>query len=285
MKYWLQKAGWFTGLFLISLQVSAQYEAFRHEGELGIGIGAAHYFGDLNTTGRINRPKPAVNIFFRKQVNDYIAARIGLGYAQLGYSDVYNTHNEYMQRRNLSFNTNVFELTVQGDFNFFRFNPVDPAHRFTPYVTLGVGGFHYDPYTYYQGDKYYLRGLNTEGQGSADYPDRKPYKSIALIIPFGVGLKYAINERMNLGIEVVHRFTSTDYLDDVSTTYAGMENFPPLPNGAPSIAGILQDRSFETGAPLGLKGAQRGFSSQKDQYVMALITLSFNFNSYHCPKY
>ncbi|WP_126972465.1 type IX secretion system protein PorG [Gynurincola endophyticus] len=268
----------------ISFEVKAQYEAYQQEGEIGIGVGAAHYFGDLNTRGRINRLKPAATIFFRKQINNYIAGRLQFGFAQLGYSDQYNTHNEYMQRRNLSFNSNVYELSIQGDFNFFKFNPVDPGLRFTPYVTLGVGAFYYDPYAYYQGEKYFLRPLNTEGQGTSLYPDRKPYKSIAMMIPFGVGVKYALNDRLNIGFEVVHRFTNTDYLDDVSTTYAGPAAFPPV-NGQPSIAYILQDRSGDLGIPIGLKDAQRGFSKQKDQYMMALLTLSFNFNSYNCPKY
>lgn len=263
---------------------SAQYESYEHQGEFGIGLGVAHYFGDLNTRAKVNRLKPAATVFFRKQINNYIAARVQMGYAQIGYSDIYNTHNEYMRRRNLSFNSNVFELTLQGDFNFFKFNPVDPANRYTPYITLGVGALYYDPYAYYQGEKYFLRPLNTEGQGTSAYPDRKPYGSIAMMIPFGVGMKYAINDRVNIGFEVVHRFTNTDYLDDVSTTYAGPGTFPPV-NGQPTIAQILQDRSGEVGTPIGIKDAQRGFSNQKDQYIMAVFTLSFNFSSYKCPTY
>ena len=53
---------------------------------------------------------------------------------------------------------------MQGDFNFFKFIPNDPDHSFTPYVTLGIGVFSYDPYAYYQGQKVFLRPLNTEGE-------------------------------------------------------------------------------------------------------------------------
>jgi len=116
----------------------AQYESTVMEGEFGISAGAAHYFGDLNTKAAINRPKPAIGLFFRKQFGNYIGMRISGHYLQLGYSDIYNTNNEFQKRRNLSFNTNVFEIALQGDFNFFKFVPGDPYHRFTPYVTLGV---------------------------------------------------------------------------------------------------------------------------------------------------
>ena len=254
------------------------------EGEFGIGIGAGHYFGDLNTRARLNRPKPAAGLFFRKNFGNYMALRISGNFAQLGYSDVYNTHNEYMRRRNLSFNTNVWELALQGDFNFYRFLPGDPDFRFTPYVTLGAGIFNYDPYAFLNGDKYYLRPLGTEGQGSAAYPQRRPYSSMAVSIPFGVGFKYAINERINLGFEVVHRFTNTDYLDDVSTTYVDPAIFPPLPpNNAPNPAALLSDRSYETGTPIGGKDRQRGNSQQKDQFATATFYVSFNLQSYKCP--
>lgn len=263
--------------------LQAQWESVRQEGEIGFSVGAAHYFGDLNTKGRLNRPKPTVGAFFRKQFGNYIGIRIGAHFAQLGYSDVYNTQNDYQRRRNLSFNSNIFELAVQGDFNFFKFVPGDPEHSFTPYVTIGAGIFSYDPYAFLNGQKYYLRPLGTEGQGLAAYPDRKPYNTMAFSFPIGVGVKYAINDRMNIGIEVAHRFTSTDYLDDVSTTYVGSDKFPPLPDGSPSIAQLLQDRSFETGDLIGIEGRQRGLSKQKDQFIFAELTLSFNLTSYRCP--
>jgi hypothetical protein len=263
-------------------------EPVVQEGEFGVGIGAAHYFGDLNTRARLNRPKIAAGIFFRKNFGNYIAARVVANFAQLGYSDIYNKSNEYMRRRNLSFNTNVWELSLRGDFNFFRFLPGDPDFNFTPYITLGVGVFSYDPYAYLQGKKYFLRPLGTEGQGSPFYPDRKPYGSMALCIPFGVGFKYAINDRFNIALEITHRFTSTDYLDDVSKTYVETDYtnptvFPNLPGNVPSPALLLSDRSYELGDRIGIKGRQRGVDTNKDQFVTAMIYVTVNLQSYKCP--
>ena len=271
---------------LVTISVNAQYQSTVQEGEFGISAGASHYFGDLNTRAHINRPKPALGIFFRKQFGNYIALRVSAHYAQLGYSDVYST-NEFQQRRNLSFNTNIWELAVQGDFNFFKFVPGDPYNRFTPYITLGVGAFSYDPYAYLASQKVFLRPLGTEGQGYTQYPDRKPYGTMALCVPFGVGIKYNLTPRTNIGFEVVYRFTNTDYLDDVSSTFVNPSIFPKLPDGSASIAELLQDRSYETGEPIGFVNGtarQRGYPKQKDQYVMAEVTLSFNLTSYRCPK-
>ena len=172
---------------------------------------------------------------------------------------------------------------MQGDFNFFKFVPGDPYHAFTPYITLGAGIFSYDPYAFLDGKKVMLRPLGTEGQGTPTYPDRTAYNTMGFCFPFGVGVKYALNDRMNVGFEVTHRFTNTDYLDDVSKTYVGADKFPPLPDGTPSAAQLLQDRSYETGDIIGIEGRQRGYSKQKDQYVIAEVTFSFNLTSYRCP--
>jgi hypothetical protein len=270
-------------LVSLPLALFAQ-QGFVQEGEIGFGAGVGHYFGDLNTRARLNRPKLAAGLFFRKNFGNYFAVRLNGSFTQLGYSDVYNTHNEFMYRRNLSFNTNVWELGLQGDFNFYRFMPGDPAFRFTPYITLGVSAFSYDPYAYLRGERYNLRELGTEGQGSSLHPDRQPYGTMAFAIPFGVGFKYAINERTNVGVEVVYRFTNTDYLDDVSKTYADPAAFPPNPDGTPSIAFLMQDRSYERGTPVGLKGLQRGNSLNRDQFATALFYISFNLQSYKCPS-
>jgi hypothetical protein len=267
---------------IVSSRLTAQ-DAIVQEGEFGIGIGGAHYFGDLNTRARLNRIKPAATIFFRKNFGNYVSARIGASFAQIGYSDIYNTHNEYMYRRNLSFNTNVWELSLQGDFNFFRFLPGEPQYNFTPYITFGAGVFSYDPYAYLKGEKVFLRPLGTEGQGSAMYPDRKQYSTMGISFPIGAGIKYSINERVNIAFEILHRITTTDYLDDVSTTYANLAAFPLNPDGSPSQAAFLSDRSYETGEPIGIEGRQRGNSKQKDQFVTAMFHITFNLQSYRCP--
>jgi hypothetical protein len=265
------------------LQAQKYFETVNN-GEFGVTIGGAHYFGDLNTRAAFNRPKPAVGLFYRKQFGNYIGARISGHFAQLGYSDTYSK-NEFQRLRNLSFNTNIFEVALQGDFNFFKFVPQDPQYSFTPYVTLGVGVMSFDPYAYLDGQKYFLRSLGTEGQTpEGTYLGRKPYSTTAMVVPFGVGIKYNLSERINISFEVAHRFTFTDYLDDVSSTYAGPTRFPAGPGGAPSEAFLLQDRSYEVnGTSFFKEGQQRGFSRQKDQYLIAEIGVSFNFTSYRCP--
>ena len=271
---------------LLFLQVTGQ-DAYEQLGEFGFTAGAAHYFGDLNTSGKINRPKPAFGIFYKKQFNNYLGIRISSHYAQLGYSDIYSDV-DFQKRRNLSFNTDIFEFAVQGEFNFFKFIPGDPYLNFTPFVALGVGAFSFNPYSYLEGKQVYLRPLGTEGQNIA-YTDpttgikRNPYGRFAVCFPIGAGFKYNISNNVNLSFQVTHRLTLTDYMDDVSTTYVGIDKFPVL-NGQTSLAGILQDRSYEMGIPIGVEGRQRGLSKQKDQYITAELGISFSISTYKCPS-
>ena len=269
---------------LLTLQAHAQPEAYVHEGEVGITFGGAHYFGDLNTQTAVDRPKPSVGLYFRKQFGNYVGVRVGAHFARLGYSDVHSGI-EFNQRRNLSFNTDILEIALQGDFNFFRFEPFSNRYFFTPYVTIGAGIFNFDPYAYLGDRKYFLRPLGTEGQGSSLYPERTYYRNMSFCFPIGMGVKYNLGRNLNFTLEVSHRFTGTDYLDDVGGTYAGPLAFPSLPGGEPSAAFLLQDRSYETGvAPIGVAGRQRGFSAQKDRYVFIEAGLSLSISSYRCAN-
>jgi hypothetical protein len=52
-----------------------------------------------------------------------------------------------------------------------------------------------------------------------EYPERKEYKLTQLNFPLGAGIKLECSALLNLRLEILHRITRTDYLDDVSTRY------------------------------------------------------------------
>jgi opacity protein-like surface antigen len=257
----------------LTVQSFAQPQAIVQEGEVGVAIGSAHYFGDVNNHVGLRNPQLTYGVFAKKQFGPYVALRVAGHYAKLGYADsmVNETKFPFQKIRNLDFQNKIWEVSVQGDFNFFKFIPGDPEHRFTPYVTLGAGIIKHNPYTYFEGVKYKLRPLGTEGQGA----ENSFYNDQAYCFPFGMGIKYNLINNLNLGFEVVYRYTNTDYLDDISTVYQ-----PTYINAnGLEIAKKLQDRSI---GQIKIDGDQRGFSQQKDQYILAQLTLSFSFSSYKC---
>ncbi len=268
-------------IFLSLLVGSASAQSYYTINEYGFNIGASQYFGDLNQHYGFNTVSPAFGGYLRRHLNPYISLKLAATITNVGYDDKYNTI-PYEHQRNLNFKSPIYEGTFQAEFNFFKFITGDHEHRWTPYLTGGIGAFYYNPYTYYKGVKYNLQPLGTEGQ-NAGYGQRS-YQNVAACFPIGAGVKFWLKAGINLSFEVSNRFTTTDYLDDVSATYVGADKFPGK-KGTSAVALALQDRSGDvTTVPLGRAGKQRGNSSNKDQYMMALFSMSFHFTTYHCPQ-
>lgn len=271
----------FLLLTLCGLKASGQ--SYYGGNEFGVTAGGSQYFGDLNNHYGFRYIRPAVGAFARFHLTPYIALRTNLLYTKVGYSDSYNS-NAFEKLRNLSFKSNIIEVSAQAEFNFFRYATGELGSRFTPYLTGGVGVFSFDPYAEVNGGSYRLRELGTEGQ-RAGYDDRK-YGRFSVCFPVGMGIKYWLRPGLNLGIEVADRLTLTDYLDDVSATYVGAENFPNVDPLVPNPAYLLQDRSREVSPmPLGRAGKQRGNTTTFDQYLVFAINLSIQLKSYRCPNY
>ncbi len=270
-----------TLLMISSLGSSAQ--EFYESQEYGLLLGASTYFGDLNPNYGMKFIRPAVGGFLRYHINPYISVRGAVNYTKVGYDDKFSS-NAFQQQRNLNFRSNIFEATVMAEFNFFWFATGDVHRRMTPYLTGGFGAFYYNPYTLYGGLRYSLKPLGTEGQNLAEYADRK-YKNYSFCIPVGVGVKYWLSAGVNCSFEIVNRFTLTDYMDDVSNTYVGIDKFQSNPMH-PTMASILQDPSSAIdGQKLGRTGKQRGDNSTKDQYLMVQFSISFQLKTYKCPSH
>lgn len=272
-------------LFLfVLLAGAARAQTFFGSGEYGIFAGGSQYFGDLNDKYGFQFVRPAGGAFARLHLNPFIALRVNLGYTKIGYDDKFSS-NEFNRRRNLNFRSDIYEFSVQSEFNFTRFMTGDFLHRFTPYLTGGIGVFYYNPYTTFNDRRYNLRNIGTEGQNTGMYDDRK-YSHFSLCFPVGVGVKWWIRPGLNLGFEIANRLTLTDYMDDVSNSYVGDQYFPNDDPLTPNPGFYLQDRSGQDGTvKLGREGKQRGNSSTKDQYMFFVINLSFQLKVYKCPSY
>ena len=228
--------------------------------------------------------RPAFGGFARFHMNPYISVKGSLNYTFVGYDDALSS-NPFNVKRNLSFRSHIIEAVAQAEFNFFRFSTGEIGNRWTPYLTAGAGVFYYSPFAEFNGRRYNLRDLGTEGQHSG-FDDRK-YSSLSFCFPVGAGFKYWLRPGLNVGFEIANRLTLTDYLDDVSTTYVGSNLFPNNDPLNPNPAYYLQDRSIEVtpDEPLGRVGKQRGNSSTMDQYMMFLFQISIQLKVYKCPAY
>jgi hypothetical protein len=187
---------------------------------------------------------------------------------KIGASDQFNVPD--LVPRNLSFQSNVLEWNLMGEYTFFDIT----RKKFSPFVFGGIAVFHYDPYAFDTlGRKIYLQPLSTEGEGLLQYPDQKPYNLTQFAIPFGGGIKFRVSENIVLAYEVGFRKTFTDYLDDVSTYYVDQAILQNA-KGGQAVEMAYRGNELKGGAPYPPSGTLRGGSKYKDMYYYTGIRVS-----------
>ncbi len=285
--------------------------------EGGITVGPMAFLGDLGghagngTTFlkdyNMNTTKLSFGVSVTAHPAEWFGIRLAINYGNVGGSDALISNHggdeNTRKNRNLDFRSAITEGFIAAEVYptiFFENDPTDVQGRLRPYGILGIGVFHFNPqgtYTDPSGNTYWvdLRPLHTEGQGFAEYPGRKQYALTQMNIPMGVGVKYYLNENINISFEIIHRKTFTDYIDDVSTTYVDPSLFYKyLPAAQAVIADYMSNKSPLRAVPNSgyNTGAKRGDPSQKDAYFTAGFKLGIRFgsaseaewrNSTHCP--
>jgi hypothetical protein len=240
--------------------------------EIGGWLGTSYYFGDLNTTLRITKPGLALGLNARKNFNTRVSARTSLSFARVAADDATSSNN-YERNRNLSFRSNIIDLTNVLEFNFFKYEHGSQAHNMTPYFFGGFNIFQYNPTAELDGQRYSLRDFGTEGQQSG-----QEYGSINGGLVLGGGFKWDLSRDWSINIDVSTRFLFTDYLDDVSTVFPDKT---ALEASRGPIAVALSDRSLIPG--LGDVDRQRGDTKGKDKYTFVGVSIMRYFGGIECP--
>jgi len=250
------------------------YSAKAQYVELGLFGGASYYNGDLSHKLLYwNEFHPAAGIYAGVHLNPYLSIALQGKFGTISGHDS-NSDQEGYLRRNLSFQSNIFEAGIVGELYFPGYIPGEM--RFSPFLSLGVNWFHFNPTTEYMGSVYELQPMGTEGQGTSAFPDREPYALNQVSIPFGIGVKYSISNNWNLAFEVAFRKTFTDYLDDISKTYVDADVLT-LENG--ELAYALSNRTGEYYGSANLdfgNDSKRGNPAISDYYLFTGFTLSYN---------
>lgn len=251
----------FTG-FLCETAYSQSFYAVRRERTFigTVGTGVSSYFGELKEQKRSIDPVPNVTVGLQYYITNRIALRADLSWIRLRGDDADATDLS-KRNRNLSFFSNNFELAATGAINLlphgqrFYQRPVANLYAFG-----GIGLLYSNPKTEYQGEKYALQPLQTEGV---------KYSRFQPVIPVGLGVRVMISPFFNVVAEAGYRFTFTDYLDDVSTVHKDPASF------ADPIAAALADRRPERGVPTVPEGTIRGKSDTNDSYCLINLKLEY----------
>ncbi len=258
---------------ILSLDIQAQ-----RGWEVGGWIGASNYFGDLNTRFNVKFGSPAGGLIGRYNFNNRIGVKFGVNYGNLRADDA-ESKNSFEQRRNLSFNSHIFEGTTQLEFNFFPYDHGSYDNFYTPYVFAGFNVFHFNPRAKYEGDWVKLQPLGTEGQFKGS-----EYFLTQLGLVYGLGMKWDISDDWSMNFELGARYLFTDYVDDVSDVYPEKDDLESLRG---DLAVALSDRSLpdDEGMQIGEAGRFRGDPTTKDTYTMIGIGIVKYFGKVRCYRF
>lgn len=266
------------GFLLIAVHGFGQ-KAHRHNNwsrsELGILGGVSYYVGDLNQK-HFNNSNLAGQLLYRYNINSRVAYRVNFTY---GFLEAYDSESkrDIYQNRNLSFQTDVYELGTGIEFTYFPFEIGHKRYRGTAYLLAEAALAKINPKTEYNGELVELQPLGTEGQGTS-LSDRSKYSLVQFAVPLAIGFRVSISQNIALNGEYGIRFLFTDYLDDVhnyryvDATTLTSENGP--------LAAELSNRSIN-----GQRFGQRGNPISRDWYTFVGIGLCFRLGGKDsCPS-
>lgn len=253
-------------------------QAQRHH-EAGITVGVANYYGDLQDKLFPSYGyKPVMGISYKFFMNPNIGLRFSASYTSLGAADSLSDIKTN-RLRNLSFATRLIEAHAGIEYNPW---PIDPVrNKVSPYVFAGISVFYANPYTRgLNGEKVYLKPLSTEGQGLPMYPDRKPYSNVNVAFPLGAGMKFLVNKTLMISGEFGYRFTTTDYIDDVSKSYVSLEELARYKGAQAAQLSFRGDKAAGWDRNYVDYTYKRGDSKSNDGYWFGTITIALYLRAF-----
>lgn len=167
----------------VAAQATSQVEEYKFD--IGVGLGMSGYLGDANESNMFKHPGFTANGSFRYLVNTRWAFRGLLGISTLS-GNTAEWDNVLPGNASYEFSSTVYDFGARAEFNFFNYGIGETykrLRRITPYISLGLGAT-----------------MSSSG-GSSFF---------ALNIPMGIGVKFKVKPRLNLGME----FTMTKVFGD-----------------------------------------------------------------------
>lgn len=178
------------GLFISISTVNVCAQEYKYE--IGGAIGPSFYMGDANRTRPYLHPGVAGGLLFRYNINFHWGIKANLFVGNVSGKSI-DSGNIFPFSVQASFHRTLADLGTQVEFNFFPYSDKYSylgTKPYTPYLFTGVGA------TYATGDNFFMDAN----------------------IPFGMGFKYKLKNKMNIGIEFSMRKLFRDDFDVVRQT-------------------------------------------------------------------
>lgn len=187
--------GLVTLLMLCATLTASAQQDDEYLMEIGGGVGMVSYQGDFN--GKITSGmQPAGAIVWRRLLNPYMGFRVtGMMGKLKGDATRLETYYPDETTRAYSFDRSFTDVSVTYEYNFWPYGTgrdYRGAKRLTPFVFGGIGA------TYVSGGEKKVFTAN---------------------VPIGLGIKYKLKERLNVGLEWSMHFSLSDELDGMADPY------------------------------------------------------------------
>lgn len=189
------RKGLVTLLMLCATLTASAQQDDEYLMEIGGGVGMVPYQGDFN--GKITSGmQPAGAIVWRRLLNPYMGFRVtGMMGKLKGDATRVETYYPDETTRAYSFDRSLTDISVTYEYNFWPYGTgrdYRGAKRLTPFVFGGIGA------TYVSGGEKKVFTAN---------------------VPIGLGIKYKLKERLNVGLEWSMHFSLSDELDGMADPY------------------------------------------------------------------
>ena len=222
-------------ILLVSVKIFAQ-----PKGDVGIFAGGAYYLGEINTTYQFKEILPAYGVFYRQIFDLRYSIKSSVYYGQITAHDAASKYDFNIQRDH-SFLLKFVDISSMVEFNFLPYVSTSMKYNHAPYVTVGLS---------------YMVSLDKNVPNT-------------MSIPFGIGYKFNITERLSAGTELTWRNTFSDELDGL-----GKNKTDPIKEQ------FLTDKIAE-------KYRQKSLFYRNDFYTFAGLFISYKiaYRRYKCPAY
>ena len=164
--------------------------------EIGLGGGGSFYMGDANT--RLYRnTNGAASVIARYNFNPRLALKGNITAA--GLSGKSEDSFGAIPGDEMKFSRTAYDFGFQLEWGFcgYGMKNFNECHRLAPYGLLGIG---------------------------MTFVPEPAKNDFAANFPVGLGIRYKLSERVNLGLEWSMRFSTTDRLDVSAETSTSLEN-------------------------------------------------------------
>lgn len=161
--------------------------------EIGGTAGTSFYMGDANKTKLYLHSGISGGVLFRYNINFHWAVKANFIAGHVSGNSK-NSSNIFPFEQETSFSRAFKELGAQVEFNFLPYSDKYSyigTKPYSPYVFAGTG------LTYASGENNFI-GMN---------------------MPMGIGFKYKLRNRVNIGIEFSMRKLFADHFDDIDNPY------------------------------------------------------------------